>query len=429
MQAELHGKIDLSPGWEDTLTDAVFSALRYLPADALGRVLSAGFPGLDFSGADLADVSFEFWPTFSNGYEPDVVIRAGKWMVIVEAKLGAGFGKGESIEEHQLYREWEGGLTRASAEKRTGPILLAVTADTREPDDVVEVREALGGRCITTGTAPDQVVRWLSWHQVGGVLDSLRDLNRNERLLVDDVLAVMERRRVRHVFKGFDVNDYQKVTEAVAVSETSVFPAFATLERQLTARLGDEGIQWGHPEFVVWSYGSKSMSKPWDWVTTYLLLPYWPDDFPARTGSQAVLFVMCNFVEPKIEVGWFQATYGYSSSKAAWTPLADRLAEDLGTVPPEYEVVLGADDYARAIARRPATEVDEPWLVDGFSRSRILRIQRSLDLSEVHDAAQVAEMVIETRELIAGLPSIRQSLLAAKLIVDDESSDPAVEVG
>jgi hypothetical protein len=74
--AELHGKLDVSGSTsldrsEDTLTAAVFGALRYLPASALLAVLNRAFPG-DFKLADIRTAPhIVFWPWMGD-IEPDV---------------------------------------------------------------------------------------------------------------------------------------------------------------------------------------------------------------------------------------------------------------------------------------------------------------------------------------------------------------------
>jgi hypothetical protein len=129
--AELRGKLALDSGTpadrtEDTLTAAVFGALRYLPRPALLAVLNRAFRG-DFSQEEVNETRFEFWPRLG-GVEPDLLLTVGKKVVVIEAKYGAPFsGAGGAIENHQLTQEYRAARVSSQARRQQGPWLLAVT--------------------------------------------------------------------------------------------------------------------------------------------------------------------------------------------------------------------------------------------------------------------------------------------------------------
>lgn len=128
LQAELRGKVAShalqtdDARLEDTLTSAVLGALQYLPrAVALRAVLATAFPHLAWADAECMEATFEFWPTFYDGTEPDVLISVGRRLVVVERSTGPGFGV------RQLERKWHGAEQVAKARGLQMHLLLTVT--------------------------------------------------------------------------------------------------------------------------------------------------------------------------------------------------------------------------------------------------------------------------------------------------------------
>ena len=114
LKAQLKSKIfQLDPGWrdiEDILTGDFFGTLDYLPRnpylrDLISRIASINpdvqTPPLD--GVDWDNTKIMFWPRmFSDeeNAEPDIVIVSDKWVLVIEVKLGSGFGYNQPWREY-----------------------------------------------------------------------------------------------------------------------------------------------------------------------------------------------------------------------------------------------------------------------------------------------------------------------------------------
>ena len=91
LHALLHGKLDLElPGphrREDALTSSVFGTLRMVEAwDVLANWLEVE----PLSSEQEDTVACWFWPRLAGAVEPDVVLRFGDTLVVVEAKYRSG---------------------------------------------------------------------------------------------------------------------------------------------------------------------------------------------------------------------------------------------------------------------------------------------------------------------------------------------------
>jgi hypothetical protein len=127
-QAELRGKL---PNYlhksEDLLTSNVFSFFKY----SNRRVFLYNFLkklGINISEYDAQNAVFDFWPTYDDQTEPDLVLIVGDYYILIEAKYTSSFGKERGDIQQQLIREYQGGKGEAEKLDKTF-ILLAITAD------------------------------------------------------------------------------------------------------------------------------------------------------------------------------------------------------------------------------------------------------------------------------------------------------------
>ena len=127
-RAEIHGKLSRSiENKEDVLTSNVFSFFKY----ANRTIFFTEFLKLldiQISPADAKNAVFEFWPCFVDGTEPDIVIKVGKYYILIEAKYQSGFGQENKTRKHQLFREYQSGNLEA---KMLGSkfVFLIITSD------------------------------------------------------------------------------------------------------------------------------------------------------------------------------------------------------------------------------------------------------------------------------------------------------------
>ena len=222
MLAELHGKFDPSNSdyvdrSEDTLTSAVFGAIRYLPRQVLGRILTKA--GVTFEDRHLAEAKIINWPklpfsAWHREIEPDVLVVVGKQTVVFEAKLHSPFGlyplpdQPDSPPVHQLAVQYAAASEwTASRGLRLPPIVVCVTAPPERPARDLAVAES-DVRRLSGRDAASNTFRWLPWYGIGGELEKVPGLAIHERALVEDTLSYMEKKGVRRVFEGFKAEDY-----------------------------------------------------------------------------------------------------------------------------------------------------------------------------------------------------------------------------
>lgn len=422
MKAEVHGKVDPAstlPGdrMEDTLTDAVFSTLTYLPAEVFAAVLSRVLPA-SVRPTDLTEPLVQFWPSFPSGTEPDVVVTVAGWMVVFEAKYQSPFSKGEEDADHQLVREWADARPVVHAQQLQGPVVVAVTADPAQPADINLARDCL---CALPDFAeadlkPDEAVRWMSWQEIASVIESHHpDLASHEQTLVEDLFDFMERRGVRRMFEPFNPEDYWLITSANRVAEKRVLPAIATFAEELLGHL-DGQMVWGGADQGIWHFRSLARSAASGWPLSYVMLPFWPVGWPTRTATQAALFAMFNLREPRLEVGWFQSAKYINTARTHWVPIADDLASSFSEFGDDHLVTLCAGDYAHRDQFRRAADNDGPWLADNISKLLSLLVVRDIPIEDVVSSNAVADMLLEDKAAIDAHPVIFQSLADAGLL-------------
>jgi len=180
--AELHGKLPSRVReTEDLLTSHVFGLLKYADRRLfLRRFLDE--IGCTVSPAQAEDAGIRFWQSFPDGTEPDVIIEAGPWYIVVEAKLRSGFGVDPSdADRHQLRREIVQG--REAARKRGARFrLLTITAEAWcDPR-----------RYRAAGLKSEDDWVWTNWQAVSAIL---QDVPADERgLLAEDLLTILRNR-------------------------------------------------------------------------------------------------------------------------------------------------------------------------------------------------------------------------------------------
>jgi hypothetical protein len=91
LHALLHGKLDPAvpepERREDALTSVVFGMLIVLEAwNLIAKWLKVG----DWQPAAEGELDWWFWPRLAGGVEPDVVLRLGSALIVVEAKYRSG---------------------------------------------------------------------------------------------------------------------------------------------------------------------------------------------------------------------------------------------------------------------------------------------------------------------------------------------------
>ncbi len=409
MLAEIHGKLShestlAAERLEDTLTDAVFGALRYLPRKVLGAVLNAAF-GTAFSPSQLDAAVLRFWPRFLGGTEPDVVVEVGGVMIIVEAKYESPFSPG------QLVREWRDGRHDALARRLQGPWLLAVTGHSTQPIEIGDAREDLADELAGANLVGSSAVRWVPWRRIAGVVDEQRaGLTPNECDLLTDLLRLMEKRGVRHMFEGFAMEDYWLVTSAQRAAAERLYPKMSHLVQELTGLVAADDLVYANtsPNAIA-HWQSLQFAYPGAWTRSYFLAPYWSTSWAQSPPKdlRAALFVIFNFWSPQIEIGFYLQPAS-PADRPAWLATADDIASTFQSLPKPLQVVTDSGGWTRTAETRAPSDVDEPWIKGVVSRGGHLRFHKSLAAEEVRSASQLRDALVDIRDSVTERPLLLQ---------------------
>jgi hypothetical protein len=437
--AELHGKLDAEQTdgvdrREDLLTDAVFGAVRYLPPErVLGPLLSA--VGVHVARADLKVANVELWRSVSMpGWpgvwiEPDVLVTAGKTVVVFEAKLHSPFSHYDGpidVEPfHQLAIQSAAVAAWAAGRRLGPPRVVAVTASPIRP--LADLSDAARDAArLDLGDAVS--FDWIPWQRVAQVLTAARvTLRHNEQTLVDDVLAYMDRKGVMRVFEGFRPEDMWLVSAAQRVAADRVYPQIRSFVEDLTALALDDNIGPSQPLWnAIWVGLGASVSKPVDWTRSWVGAQLWPKQWPKRNkpGAGLALHCMFDFVTPGLDVGFIANGPGVAAAQIKWGPhlkaLADELraASQVGGRPgtgAEWKLAFDTGDPSRPLRTIAVGDIDVDWLqgcVNGMLSTAHLRVYRRFDPLEV-TVKEAHEAVLATKELIDACPALWAALRAS----------------
>jgi hypothetical protein len=189
--AELKGKFsEKGKNKEDVLTSNVFSFFKYADrAIFLKSFLEKLGLGMQISDNDANKAVFEFWPTYDDRTEPDVVVGIGKYYILFEAKYKSDFGKETELHKDQLTRELEGGIKQAANQDKNFRF-VAITADYSEPNGkFCDLKE----KCKFL---------WINWHFVTLFLEKKLELETDECLIAKDLYELLKKKGMRK-FNGF----------------------------------------------------------------------------------------------------------------------------------------------------------------------------------------------------------------------------------
>ena len=174
---------------EDILTSNVFSFFKYSRRTIFLKSLMNKLD-LEISDNDLKEAQFIFWPYFENNTEPDLVLIAGDYYILFEAKLYSDFSQETPTTKAQLIREIEGGLNEArSMGKRF--VLVALTADyyykKYKFKDINNISK-------------DFKFEWINWQSISELLLNLLEKYGEklpDYLFAKDLYDLLERKKLR----------------------------------------------------------------------------------------------------------------------------------------------------------------------------------------------------------------------------------------
>ena len=226
--AEIYGKIsssgsNISDRREDLLTSDVFGCLRYIPFEkGFQKILTRAQLYTDqkkLLGIKNSDenVSVEFWPRLENNSEPDVLIRNGNHLLMIEVKYLSGKtghyepnqdseDSTEAASSDQLARLFRGLMSdKGNCPRRS---LIYLTAHRILPKNDIEAGyEELNEASDDTRHEYKDNVYWLSWFEVyktvGRLLDESSEIqDKYWRIVLSDIKELLNRKGLRQ-FEGF----------------------------------------------------------------------------------------------------------------------------------------------------------------------------------------------------------------------------------
>jgi hypothetical protein len=434
MRAELAGKLSMSSPsrqdrLEDTLTDGVFSALRYLPRGVLLTWLQSVLPTRlhqHLAGDAVEGARFEFWPKLPGGSEPDVTIQVGSLLVVVEAKYGSSFGTGGG--RHQLAVEWIQAQRLALADGLAGPVVVAITADLVEPDGIAVARSQIApAELLFAGLVAEEAVVWCAWQSVAKAIDRAEKLawKVGDMSVADDVFDLMKRREVRFVYEGFKTADWWVLAAAADAATERVYPVVAEFARELTAQGASRGISWGGSDSgAVW-YESKQLSNTEQWHRHYIQLPLFHKVFGSRLHHHCALYVLFTFNQPSIRAGWWFE----SAKRGGFDQKGDRIATWLRGLDSDLDV----SDSIHWRSERAAidrSELTADWVTKRMSGDGRIRVERFWSPESVTSTAPVLDVLSDLAASLCKDGSVLEGLEAAGIIDRSKVSTPiALHVG
>jgi hypothetical protein len=235
--AELHGKLDPNAPdlerREDILTSTAFGTL--LVAGAVDLLVSwlnsarhLGPDGrLDHGALGLTaaqPVKYWFWPSLSGGTQPDILVRIGQRLLVIEAKYGSSKSGADSTPEingdtaddvatsDQLLREWQAiqpgaaGLAWYPGDLRDAihgcdRDLVYLVSARRAPSAVRELRES--HEKIRTMLKENASLWLLTWQDLHGLLVRPVESGSPTAHWVPELARLLDRRRNLAAFLGF----------------------------------------------------------------------------------------------------------------------------------------------------------------------------------------------------------------------------------
>ena len=243
--AQLHRKVPSEfEGMEDVLTSSVLGLLKYLP-DQIACALLAEFAAIPLLQGPL---QLELWPRYTTppGFrsstaiaeregepasrgdtEPDAVITAKGWLVLMEAKYRSPLD--ETYD--QLGREFAVGY-RLAQDAGCRFRLLVVTGHTLQPtptglDLVTGVRRALTVASAGLGDVAEEMIaavkaslHWTNWQQLYSISSAAcgsQDCLDSSHRLLEDVYQLLE-------LRGLKPYDDRPIASALTRWETADIP-------------------------------------------------------------------------------------------------------------------------------------------------------------------------------------------------------------
>ena len=188
--AELQGKIPSKlEDKEDILTSHVFSFLKYSNRQLLKDYLS--LLELDVTLEEARNAEFNFWISYDDKTEPDLVLTCGKYYILFEAKLYSDFSPETLKYDAQIVREIKMGKLAAENEDKDF-VYVAITAEYYKVKTKYSDYER-----------NDFVFKWTNWQAFTSFIENKLIDNEivHDKEFASDLYSLLVKKRLRS-YKG-----------------------------------------------------------------------------------------------------------------------------------------------------------------------------------------------------------------------------------
>jgi hypothetical protein len=217
LYAELHGKLNPAAPYqerrEDILTSTIFGTLLVADARPLLEDWLSRARNLRGGASPIPDkldpLQYWFWPRLREA-EPDLLLRLGDVLFIIEAKYLSGKSSSSTPDEEggaQLLREWSSCAPDSTSLDSYPPLLRAAISSCRRCllylVRVDRLRTARREVAQTLALVPEAEIYLLTWQDLhAAIRDRLRTGAAGEWPWYRDLLELLERRGLAS-FSGF----------------------------------------------------------------------------------------------------------------------------------------------------------------------------------------------------------------------------------
>jgi len=207
--AELKGKLPSTlEGSEDILTSNVFSFFKYANRTIYLKHFLL-FLDLNLNEKELETAEFIFWPRLDDGTEPDLIILAGKYYLLFEAKLHSDFSNDTENDTYQLTRE----LIAGKRDADTRGLIFKIIAITKDSCCPSVIYEKLSKKYKS-------FLYWSNWQKVASLLlDQLEEFggNASNYLFAEDLYRFLDHRNLRRFISFERLSNLYKYKSATTI--------------------------------------------------------------------------------------------------------------------------------------------------------------------------------------------------------------------